>query len=495
MHTPDLAVNLSPDPILNAVDAYRGSILDLDNQRTVEADEFARARGILAGRLQYSGLHAGDRVLMAVGNGPQFIALLVAILQCGGSPVLTHALTPPAELKRTALKFGAKFVITDAWTEDETGEVLKNVVTESPKDWLNYLIAQIDESAPGFVGSYPVLHGVPLHQTSGTTGVPKLAVRPGVAAVAEATNYIGAIGIDHSDSIIVVSPMSHAYAYGMGVMVPIVSGANIITMRKFQPKLLFQAFSETRATILPAVPAMLDMLLFGAGDRLKHAPPKVFAAGAPLTERTATNFRRLSGRGVRPLYGTTETGGISVGITDQDTAVTGCVGPAMGAVDIQSRKHQESSFKKTEPPHTLWVRSPSMMAGYLAPDGINTSPVADGWFQTGDMCQIDVNQRIHLQGRIAEVINVGGMKVVPAEVEEVITQLPDVEEVKVYAGTSSSGMQFVKAAVVASKNLEDKAIRAHCSDQLIYYKRPSAIRLVDALPKTPSGKVILGELP
>ncbi len=495
MHPQSVAVDLSPDPLLGAIDGYRGTIQDLDRGSAVTAPEFHRGRQALSHRLRESGLRDGDRVVVALANGPQFIATLDAVLRCGGSPVLAHVLTPPAELKRTALRFGARFVAADAWTESEMTEVGTAVSTVSEADWLQSLWATIDETDPAFVGSYPALPGVPLHQTSGTTGVPKVALRPGAAAVAEAEHYIETIGIDDNDSVVVVSPMSHAYAYGMGVMVPMLSGADIVSMQKFQPKLVFQAFAETRATIFPAVPAMLDVLLFGVGDRLHNSPRKVFAAGAPLPERVARTYHEKSGTLVRPLYGTTETGGISVGMEDRDALITGCVGTPMQAVSVEARTGEPDASASADNLQTLYVRSPSMMAGYLSPTGIDRSPLVDGWFHTGDLSRIDEHHAIHLQGRITEVINVGGMKVVPSEVEEVIAAIPRVQEVKVYAGSSPSGTQFVKAAVVAADGVKSADVRSHCAQQLIYYKRPSTVLMVDALPKTPSGKVILSELP
>jgi acyl-CoA synthetase (AMP-forming)/AMP-acid ligase II len=345
------------------------------------------------------------------------------------------------------------------------------------------------------VDSYPALAGTPLHQTSGTTGMPKVAVRPGRAATEEARHYIETTGIDRRDTIIVVSPMSHAYAYGMGFMVPMLSGANIVHMREYSPKLLFDAFAKLNVTVFPAVPAMLETLLFGAGDRLRNSPRTVFAAGAPLPERVARNYREKSGAIVRPLYGTTETGGISIAVTDRDGTIGGCVGPAMQGVEVEIRSAARADETDGPPLTTLLVRSSSMMAGYLEPSGLDASPLQGGWFHTGDVARLDEFGSIHLRGRITEVINVGGMKVVPSEVEEVIAAIDGVNEVKVYAGSSRSGAQFVKAAIVADASLDDATLREHCARQLIYYKRPGAIVRLAALPRTPSGKVILKELP
>src|SRR3972149_1940608 len=92
----------SPEPILSAVDGFRGSWVDLDRSLEVDAVAFARAWKDLSSTLRQYGLGAGDRVVMAVGNGPLFPTLLAAVLHCGGSPLLVHCETPPAELNPTA---------------------------------------------------------------------------------------------------------------------------------------------------------------------------------------------------------------------------------------------------------------------------------------------------------------------------------------------------------------------------------------------------------
>ena len=136
-----------------------------------------------------------------------------------------------------------------------------------------------------------------------------------------------------------------------------------------------------------------------------------------------------------------------------------------------------------------------MMAGYLDSDRIDTSPVVDGWFNTGDLAHVAEDGTIALRGRESETINVAGMKVVPSEVEEIISAVPGVREAKVYAGRLRSGDQFIKAAIVSSGSPDLAEFRKHCEQHLIYYKRPSRFLFVDSLPKTASGKIILDRLP
>jgi acyl-CoA synthetase (AMP-forming)/AMP-acid ligase II len=143
----------------------------------------------------------------------------------------------------------------------------------------------------------------------------------------------------------------------------------------------------------------------------------------------------------------------------------------------------------------LLVRSSSQMNAYLDERGELSRALPDGWFDTGDLAQITDDGTIHLRGRGSDVINVSGLKVVPCEVEEAIAALPGVLEVKVYAGHHRSGSQMVKAAVAAERGVSVSDIRAHCEQQLVYYKRPQVVNLVDALPRNPAGKIIRDQLP
>ena len=142
-------VTLSPEPILSAVDNYRGTIYDLDRSLVVGPERFAAGWRGLSRRMGQHGLVPGERVVMAVGNGPLFIAAYAAVLSQGGSPLLVHVDTPPAELKRIAERFHARFAVTDAQPERDldaagaapprfqwrTGRTSYGVISDPAADW------------------------------------------------------------------------------------------------------------------------------------------------------------------------------------------------------------------------------------------------------------------------------------------------------------------------------------------------------------------------
>jgi acyl-CoA synthetase (AMP-forming)/AMP-acid ligase II len=488
-----ITLELSPLAILDAFENYAGSISDLDRGVVCRAETLHTRRAQLNGWLRERGLDAGDRVILCIGNGPAFVTALAAILSVGGSPLLLHADTPPEELNRFAQAFGARFILCEAPAPAALAAISANVASIELEAFPPLRWAVVDDSHPDFDSSYPAIAGVPLHPTSGTTGRPKIAVRPAQAAIAEAGNYRETMDVSASDRILCVVPMSHAYGFGTCVMLPLVSGADVIATRRFNPRFIERALKDNAITIFPAVPAMLDLLMVGAAGRLTVASRHVLSAGASLPERTAQAFLEKTGTVVSPLYGTTETGGISVAVGGGRPSVGACVGPTMRPVSVVIRPVAVPDYQPGV--GRVCVRSPSMMAGYLSHDGIDRTSIVDGWFETGDLGLLDDDNRIHLLAREKEVINVFGMKVIPGEVEAVIARFPQIADVKVYAGTHRTGSQIVKAAIAAPGSFDIAALKDYCRQQLAPYKRPEAIIRLDTLPRTPTGKIIRDQLP
>ncbi|MGQ0637002.1 MAG: class I adenylate-forming enzyme family protein [Planctomycetaceae bacterium] len=492
---PQLAApEFSPALLLDAFENYAGSITDLDRGVVCGAPALRLYRDELLARAGALGLKAGARVILSVGNGPAFVAALAAILAADGAPLLLHADTPPEELKRFALAFGARFILAEAPPVAAMQAVAADVRTIELSALPDLTWSAVDETDPNFDHQYPEIAGTPLHPTSGTTGKPKIAVRPAEAALADACNYRQTMAVDADDRLLCVVPMSHAYGNGTCVILPLASGASVVAMRKYNPRTVQRALAEHAITIFPAVPAMLDLLLVGAPGGLPHIPRLVLSAGAPLPERTARTFFEKTGANVVPLYGTTETGGISVAAGGTRPSAGACVGPAMAAVDVEIRPVVDAP-DLAPGVGRVCVRSNAMMAGYLTHAGIDRSAIVDGWFETGDLGFVDDDERIHLVAREKEVINVFGMKVIPGEVEGVIAAFPQVSDVKVYAGAHRSGSQIVKAAVAAPHMIDLAALKRHCETHLAPYKRPEIVHRLEALPRTPTGKIIKDRLP
>jgi acyl-CoA synthetase (AMP-forming)/AMP-acid ligase II len=329
----------------------------------------------------------------------------------------------------------------------------------------------------------------PLHPTSGTTGTPKLAVRPLASALAEARHYVESFSLGLSDSLLIVTPMSHAYAFGLGVMTPLLSSCRIATLRRFNPRLARRALSQADVTLFPAAPIMLELICSDVGNGDLGYRGRVLSSGAPLPTALAERYRDRFGIDLLSSYGTTETGVISIAL--DGVREPGCVGRPVPEVELKLVPLEDSTDTSVG---RLWVRSTSMMAGYVGERRLErTDP--DAWWDTGDLVRRDADGSIILLGRSTEVINVFGLKVIPSEVEAIIAALPAVSEVKVYPGLHRSGGQLVAAAVVCCSPMSELALREHCLAHLAAYKCPQRFHFMPALPRTASGKIILAQLP
>lgn len=426
---PATLTELAPDAILERFDAYRGRFVDAEREVSLDGEAMRAVAARVSDAVGAMIAPAGARALVAVGNGPLFPAAIAAMLRVGVSPLMVHADTPEAELARVARQWRCALLVADGLGA-EPGDGLIDAGAAG----------RLVVRATGFFAAPDPFPASPLHQTSGTSGTPKVAVRHAAAAVAEAENYARAMAIDDADTVLCVSPMSHAYAYGMAFMVPLVTGADCVALRRFNPRMVRNLLASDVASIAPLTPAMLPLLLQelrSTGDRLRL----VLSAGAPLAADLARRFRDATGHAPRRLLGTTETGGIAVAF--EDDADAGC-GAAMEGVAVRIDDAGLSAEHGR-----LLVRSSSMMAGYLDENGIAPAVDAQGWYATGDLARLDEAGRIHLAGRTGEVVNVLGFKVLPLEVEEVLRELPGVADAAVYAG-SHRGTEAVFAAIVPS---------------------------------------------
>jgi len=479
------ADTLSPAPLLDAFENFQGCYFDLDRNIRTSADELKKLKAELCKQMLALGLSAGDLIITAVPNGPLFAAIWAAVLEMGASPILVHGETPGPELQRMAERWGAQFVVRTDIGDGGPGKAaaLLEAREQGTLRWrrIEPSNAKLDQLR---------LHSVPLHVTSGTSGGPKIAVRPGPCAVAEPLHYIETLSINRADSILCAIPMSHAYAYGMCFLVGLLSSAELLFMKWFNPVLVRRALSQKNVSVFPAVPVLLDTLLVEDAISLNGPRPRlVLSAGAPLKRKTLQAFHERYGIAILPLYGTTETGGISIGRAED--GFDGSVGPPLKGVEVDLSASSENGTEAEA--KILRVRSSSMMAGYLEGAAVSRSAIHDGWFETGDLARIDANGRIHLQGRLSEVINTFGFKVVPQEVEDVIAMLPQVAEVKVYRARWR-GQDVVEAAVVCRGHLDEEQVLKHCEKHLVGYKCPTAIRFLGALPRTASGKVAVERL-
>jgi long-chain acyl-CoA synthetase len=338
--------------------------------------------------------------------------------------------------------------------------------------------------------------------TAGTAGAPKAAMLTHgnlVANIRQVLDHPG-LSMHASDVGYALLPFFHVYGLNVSLGVALAAGASVIVRRDFRPADALAAIREERVSVVSGVPTMWAAWL--ALDA-EAAPPGSFASvrlavsgAAALPREVAEGVLDRFGLVVHEGYGLTEASPIVTTSAVVDAPRFGTIGPPLPGIEVRLVDVDGADALQGDPGE-IWVRGPNVFAGYWRDAGA-TAPVltSEGWLRTGDVAIADEAGFLSLVDRTKDLIIVSGFNVYPAEVEDVVREHPDVEEVAVIGRPSPRTGEAVAAFVVprAGARLAVADLDAWCGARLARYKVPVSIEVVDALPRTPVGKVLRREL-
>jgi long-chain acyl-CoA synthetase len=215
-----------------------------------------------------------------------------------------------------------------------------------------------------------------------------------------------------------------------------------------------------------------------------------FSAGTALPRSTFEAFGERFGVLVRQLYGSTETTVIAANLSADPVATFESVGRPVAGVDVAIVDDEGAPLPVGETGE-ITVASPAATQGYAEMPELNEVAFRDGHFFTGDLGRLDEDGLLYVVGRKKLLIETGGFKVDPIEVEAVIDDHPAVaESVVVGVETEIPGEQRVKAVVVRAGECEERELVAFCRERLANFKLPQSVEFRDEIPKSPLGKVL-----
>jgi long-chain acyl-CoA synthetase len=444
------------------------------------------------------GVEPGDAVGLLLPNCPEFVIGFLAIARLGAVAVPLSIDLKDEEARPALEAAGCRTLLADGRFEPLCRNLLRDgaLLRAFPRGGddpemptLDRLTAETEKYIPL---PLPPEDAVLLQQfTSGTTGQPKRIVRTHAHLLHEATAFEATVGIAPEDRILAVVPLSHAHGLGNALLAALRAGAALVLQERFDRRETLRLLSRERITLFPAVPFMLSIL---ADTRMPEpidlsALRLCFTAGAPLRRETWRKVRDRLGISLRQLYGSTETGALTINLDEDPEAAAESVGRPLEGVRVAVLDEAGVPL----PPEVegeVAVRSPAAAEWYIGPQGKTPLPGSDGWIRTGDLGRLDPDGRLYLTGRQGLLINVAGRKVNPAELESLLMSHPKVREAVVVGLRDPYGEEAVKAVIVQRKDCAPEEILAYCRERLADYKVPRIVEFRDAIPRCPAGKIL-----
>jgi acyl-CoA synthetase (AMP-forming)/AMP-acid ligase II len=333
-------------------------------------------------------------------------------------------------------------------------------------------------------------------QSSGTTGKPKRVAYRHHALVISGREHRDAYGLDQRDRGVAVSPMTASLG-AWTVLEVVIVGAALVFPATLDPSHVWDAMIAERPNWMQASAGFLELLarcLQGRPAPASLSLRFVRVTSAAISPAVCAALAQRLGGPILPSYSSSEAGMISMTFPPPAMSKPGSVGQP---VQVMSIVDQGGSRVGANVEGEIWLQEPRVFAGYLDdPEGTAAVRTPGGWFRTGDMGYLDEDGFLFLTGRCNELINRGGDKIAPAEVDAVLFAHPAVAEAAAFPAPDERFGQDIVAAVVLEPGriVSPRELRTWLLGRLAPHKVPRRIWFVDVLPRTASGKVQRGEL-
>ncbi|HZR25067.1 MAG TPA: acyl--CoA ligase [Vicinamibacterales bacterium] len=455
----------------------------------------------LAEQLSSVGIGRGDRVGMALPNGYPIVAAFLAAAEVGTAAPLNPAykeddfrfyledtnakvlILPPdgAEDARRAAGDRIPIITIDM---DANG-----VVTLSNASGLlerkSYAAPTIDDVAL-------ILH------TSGSTGRPKRVPLKHANLSISAQNVARHYQLTRDDVAMCVMPLFHVHGLVASTLATLATGGTVVVPVKFNPLSFWRTARDTGMTWYSAVPTIHQLLLARGADpdRRPEGAAKlrfIRSCSAALPPQVMHSLESAFGAPVLEAYGMTEAAHqMASNPLPPNERRPGSVGHG---TDVQVGIMDDAGNLLKPGQHgEVVIKGPNVITGYENNPDANAKSFTNGWFRTGDQGFLDEKGYLTLVSRIKELINRGGEKISPREIDEVLLAHPKVAEAVAFGVPHATWGEEVAAAVVVREPVSDAELLAYCKERLADFKRPKQIHITEAIPRTATGKIQRGRV-
>jgi acyl-CoA synthetase (AMP-forming)/AMP-acid ligase II len=462
-----------------------------------------RVKGVAAG-LAATGFRPGDVLALWAPNLPQWAGVALGAMAAGGSVTGASPACTERELATQLADAGASVLVTvpslvPAARSAAAASGVRQVVVLGQAEGATPILDLLagGRHAPGPDPPLDPATAVALLPfSSGTTGLPKGVELTHANLVTSVRQVAAGLRVGEDDTLLAVPPFSHVMGFVVTLAVPLAAGATVVTMPRFDPGRFLELLQRHRVTVLVGAPPMLRVLTgHQAADGTDLGSLELVVCGGAALSAAAQEAlaERLPGTVVGQAWGLTET---SVGLTVPDRAggsVPGTVGRVMPNTEL--RVVDPASGRDLGPGQAgeLLARGPQVMAGYRGRPGATAAMLGgDGWLRTGDLGLVDAGGNVVIVDRLKELIKVRGHQVAPAELEALLGAHPAVADAAVLGRQDPDDGEVPVAVVVPRPGADPdpSELLAWVAERVAPHKRLRALRFADAIPRTPSGKLL-----
>lgn len=455
----------------------------------------------LADGLARRGVRPGDAVALVLADDPWFVTCFHAVTALGAVVLPVNPAFKQAELEFNFASSSVSAIVCDERTAGVCERIAAGLdgevtvlTTSTGHGQAETLGSLLEQGSAGRLPARPAEETFVYQFSSGSTGRPKRVQRTHGQCLAEGEAY-ASLGIGHEDTIFSAVPLFSSWGMGSCLLAAAVSGATIAILEDPHPFLLkrrraLELIERERATVFPGVPFFYRLLAEAPGEGDLSSLRLCFSAGTALPRSAFEAFGERYGVLIRQLYGSTETGMIAANMSEDPVSTFASVGKPVQGVSVEILDDEGEPVEAGRTGEVA-VASPSASSGYADAEEANREAFREGRYFTGDLGRLDEEGRLYLEGRKKLLIEVGGYKVDPIEVQDVVVAHPAVSEaIVVGVQNGSEGEESVKAVVVPAADCDERELIAFCQERLANFKVPRTVEFRDEIPTSPLGKVL-----
>ncbi|KAK4758548.1 hypothetical protein SAY87_019849 [Trapa incisa] len=456
-----------------------------------------------ASQLLAAGVGPGDAIALTFPNTVEFVIVLLAVIRCRATAVPLNSAYTSEEFEFYMFDSESKLLLTPLEGNKSAQAAasklnIPHVTATLPSPYSKIILSSSKTSSlepVERISNDPDDIALFLH-TSGTTSRPKGVPLTQLNLASSVKNIMSVYRLSESDSTVIVLPLFHVHGLLAGLLSSLGAGAAVAlpAAGRFSASTFWADMNGYGATWYTAVPTIHQIILDRHLSKPEPSYPKlrfIRSCSASLAPSILERLEESFGAPVLEAYAMTEASHLMASnpLPEDGPHKPGCVGKPVG--QDMAILDENGMVQKEGLPGEVCIRGPNVTKGYKKNPEANKHAFKFGWFHTGDIGYLDSYGYLHLVGRIKELINRGGEKISPIEVDAVLMAHPDVDQAVAFGVPDDKYGEEINCAIVPKEGVKitEGEVTEFCKKNLASFKVPKKVFIADNLPNTASGKI------